>query len=429
MKSRAFWLLFSSQTVTVVGDLFGLLALDWLVFQLTQSELAMGTLLFASMLSETIARLLGAPLTDRLHRFRLMALLDFFRFGLFLLPVVLGLFGVLELWHLYVVAVFTGACAGVFNPLSMAALPSLIKGEQLVRGYSLLDSSRLAAAVVTPALAGLSIDLLGPMTGIGINAASFLVSACLLFPLLRHPQGRGEGSGSTTDFNAANTSNASNAWRTYIREAADGFRFFRKAPALLIIMSLVAVKNMGSVAVGGMLIPFSDKILHIDAAQFGLFGSTAGLAMLGGALLVAWLGDIRRRRLVMLGAILVQGIGMIALSQTTTYLTALIVYGIISFSGPFFGTYSSSIYGQMVPEHLRGRVMSTRLLVGGALQPVGAIGGGALAQTAGLPFLFLLSGILPALAALVGFLLPRLKDIDGPLTVIRLDDRKSTASG
>ncbi|MOA48960.1 hypothetical protein D3C78_1717830 [compost metagenome] len=74
------------------------------------------------------------------------------------------------------------------------------------------------------------------------------------------------------------------------------------------------------------------------------------------------------------------------------------------------------MHGKLVPGHLQGRVNSIRFLIGGGLQPVGALAGGAIAQLYGVPVLILAAGLLPLISSVAAALfLPSLKSLDGNL--------------
>jgi len=80
-----------------------------------------------------------------------------------------------------------------------------------------------------------------------------------------------------------------------------------------------------------------------------------------------------------------------------------------------------------VPSNLQGRVNSIRFLIGGGLQPFGAFAGGAIAEHYGVPVLFAIAGLLPMLCASAAFLLPRLKILDGDLSVLEATHRQAAA--
>ncbi|MBP0724396.1 MFS transporter [Bacillus sp. RG28] len=401
--NKPFWFLFSAQTISSFGDYFGILALQWIIYKETGSLLAMGSLMLTFGIPEIIVRLLGAPIIDRCNKPRLMVLLDFFRFLAFFAPAILGIFGWVAIWPIYVSAFFIGTCTALYNPASMSILPSIIKGEKLVRSNSLLDTSMYASVIISPGLAGAFIKYVGAYQSLLVDAISYLLAAILVKNLSSYIEIKKK------EKNIVGI-------KGYLTEMVEGIKFFKYAPALLIVMLVVAVKNMSSMAFSTMVLPFGLKILHLDTFQVGLLSSATAVGLLVGSLIVAAIGDMNNRRMPMVGSCFFQGILYMTLGFTKIYWVAMIVFFLLGICGPFFGSYSSSIYGRLVPEELRGRVMSARLLVGGMLQPVGSYLGGAVSSLYGIPFLFIGAGIVPAVTAFVAYYIPKLKDIDGELT-------------
>ena len=75
-----YWLFLAGRAVSTLGDGFGTIAMGWLVYELTGSKLAMGSLYLVGMVPEITLRFVGAPIIDRVNRTRLMAILDLVQF-------------------------------------------------------------------------------------------------------------------------------------------------------------------------------------------------------------------------------------------------------------------------------------------------------------------------------------------------------------
>lgn len=142
MIKRSYYGLLSTITLSAFGDAFGLLAMEWLVYELTGSKLAMGALALSSGIPELLLRLLGSPLSDRLHRIRFMACLAAIRLLAIALPLGMGLAGQLQLWHLFVAAGLSGSCAALFMPTAMAVIPGVADSRKLVRALLSLMAAK-----------------------------------------------------------------------------------------------------------------------------------------------------------------------------------------------------------------------------------------------------------------------------------------------
>lgn len=437
MKNRGFWYLFGAQAISSFGDYFGFIALEWMFYGLTGSKTAMGMLAFAFGLSEMVSRFALSPLIDRMDRIRLMAALDLIRFAGYGLFALLGAAGYEQEWHYYLLAVVIGGCNGLFAPASMAVVPSLIGKDQLVRGFSLMDASVTVSVLAGPSLAAFVVSWAGPLWSVGIDSTSFFLSGILVFMLARHVRltasaKNAEISEQTPAMSSTSSlskpaldseSGAERGLQRYVHEMLDGLRFFKYAPALLFIQSLTAVRNMCSIAAMSLIIPYGVEHLHLDVQGIGFLTTAGSVGGVVGTLFVAWLGDVRMRRIPMLASIALSGFAMLGLGLVQQYWAALALLFCFGLTGPLYGTFSSTLYAQLVPEPMRGRVQSARMLVGGSLQPIGSSMGGWFSQTFGIASLFMAAGIIPIAGAAVGSLMRSLKGINGDLQEIAIPQR------
>ncbi|MBA9084552.1 MFS family permease [Fontibacillus solani] len=402
MKKRSYYGLLVTIALSGFGDAFGLLAMEWLVYELTGSKLAMGALALCSGVPELVLRLLGSPLADRLPRERLMAGLACMRLIAIVLPLAAGLSGQLQLWHLFLAAGLSGSCAALFMPTAMAFIPSIADSKKLVRAFAIIDGCRNAVALIGPAIAGAITAASGALPALGINAACYIVS---IFTLLYLPKTHGQVKKSA-DFSSS----------AYVRDIFEAFSFYRQFPAMLTIMCMVSISNMSSIAIWTMMVPFVREVLHLNAAALGTLTTASALGTLTGLAIISLLGEIKRRRIVMLCSLAAMGFFNAILGLVHSFPVALAVLFAAGAAGPFFGSLSSSLHGKLVPGHLQGRVNSIRFLIGGGLQPVGALAGGAIAQLYGVPVLILAAGLLPLISSVAAALfLPSLKSLDGNL--------------
>lgn len=409
MFKRGYYGLLTTVSLSSLGDTFGLLAMEWLVYDLTGSKLAMGALALSSGIPELVLRLLGSPLSDRLPRGRFMAVLASLRLLALLLPLTMGLAGALQLWHLFFAAGLSGTCAALFMPTAMAVVPDVAEYRKLTRAFAVIDSSKNAAALLGPALAGALTAAFGALPALAINAVCYIAAIVTLLwlPKLYSPTNRENG------FSLSR----------YVRDIAESFSFYRQYPAMLTIMCTVAVSNMCYFAVWTMMVPYVRDVLNLNAAAMGTLTTVFALGTLAGLAVISLLGEIQKRQQVMTSSLMLVGLCYVFISLGPSYPFVLGALFISGAAGPFFGSLSSSLHGRLVPAHLQGRVNSVRFLIGGSLQPVGTLGGALVAQKYGLNTLFFTAGLLAFLCSGSALLLPVLKGING-----KLDDLHVQAS-
>ncbi|OKP86537.1 hypothetical protein A3844_13445 [Paenibacillus helianthi] len=418
MLKRSYYGLLSTISLSAFGDAFGLLAMEWLVYDLTGSKLAMGALALSSGIPELLLRLLGSPLADRLHRVRFMACLAAIRLLAIALPLGMGLAGQLQLWHLFAAAGLSGACAALFMPTAMAVIPGVADSRKLVRAFAVIEGCKGAAALLGPALAGALTAASGALPALGINMLCYIaaIATLLCLPKLPKPAKPDAASGGFS-------------LSLYLREMAEGFTFYKQFPAMFTIMLMASVSNLSSIAVWTMMVPYVREVLHRDAAAMGTLTTASALGMLVGLGVISLLGEITQRRLVMLGSLGTIGIITSIWGLIPSFPFALAAVFVSGLLAPFFSSLSSSLHGRLVPGNLQGRVNSIRFLIGGSLTPFGAFAGGAIAEAYGVPALFIAAGLLPALCAGAALLLPGLRMLDGDLSALEARQRQGRRGG
>jgi MFS family permease len=287
--NRNFWILTVGETLSILGSNFGQMAQAVLVYNLTGSKLAMGTILLLSMGVETLVRLLGAPLIDRFNRIGLMRVLMLVMTLTYAAPPVLAYIGLLQVAHLYLFAVATGLTSALYAPAYFALVPSIVKGEALVRANSVSQSLTSIAGLVGPAVAGLLIAALGPVPALTIDAISYGVATFSLF-LLPAVIGRGEKRPATVS-------------EGYLEQLASGIRFYGSAPVLILALAGAALMNFSLSAGSAMLVPFVRERLGMDVAAVGALSSALSGGMLLGGVVIGWIGQVKNRILAMLEAV------------------------------------------------------------------------------------------------------------------------------
>ncbi|SEM69547.1 MFS transporter [Lihuaxuella thermophila] len=416
VKNRPFWLLLSAETISALGDMIGLFSIEWLLYQMTGSKWLMGSVLVAFSLPEVIIRLIAAPLIDRVDRVRLMSALNALRFFTLLALALFAFTRTIEVWHIFVAAVVLGSCSALFIPAGMALVPNLLGKQHFVRGYSLMDGFTNTARLLGPVIGSTLVSVSDPSAGIGVNAVTYALSAALLFLLPKQ----------TTSHSEREQLSAC-SWKQLARDWAAGFLFFRQVPALFVIMILLAVSNLCFSSWNMLIIPLGQEVLNIRAVQIGLLMPAFSLGIITGTLITSWLGEVRRRRVLMLGSFIAMGIFIVLMSMSREFILTLCLFFLLGLTIPFFNSYSSALYGQLVPDNYRGRVMSVRLLLGQGMIPLGGFLGGVVSESFGLPLLLLLSGIIQILCGLIGLFMPLLRGIDGDLTPLAEQIQKKLA--
>jgi MFS family permease len=181
LRVRDFRLLFSGESVSVLGDHFHFVALAWLTLQLTGSGLALGSVLMVAAIPRAAFLLLGGALSDRWSPRSLVLYSNAFRAVLVGIIAMLVLTGHAALWQLYLLAGAFGVVDALFYPAINAILPMLVDEPTLPPANALMQGSQQLAGMLGPALAGFVVAVVQTGPAFVFDAISFAVATVAIF--------------------------------------------------------------------------------------------------------------------------------------------------------------------------------------------------------------------------------------------------------
>src|ERR1043165_3876742 len=186
LAQRDFRLLWVGQTISLLGDQFYLVALPWLILQLTGSGLKLGAVLLAATIPRVAFQLVGGAFSDRISPHKLMLASNVLRGVICAVLTTLAILGVLQLWHLFVLAAAFGTMDAFFYPALRTFIPNIVETEQLAQANALLQGANTLIKFVGPSLAGLFIASAGIGLAFGFDTVSFFIAAmCLVLMKLK----------------------------------------------------------------------------------------------------------------------------------------------------------------------------------------------------------------------------------------------------
>jgi MFS family permease len=139
LRHRDFRMLWIGQSVSLVGDGIYLVAIAWLVYDLSNQPGALALVGVAWTLPQVAALLFSGVLSDRFERRRLLVVADLIRFTAIGTIGVLALSGVIELWHVIVLVVIQGLGQALFLPAFSAIVPDVVPREELLQASALRE--------------------------------------------------------------------------------------------------------------------------------------------------------------------------------------------------------------------------------------------------------------------------------------------------
>jgi MFS family permease len=345
----------------VAGDSFADIAVPLLVLRATGSVAQMGLLTGAAGVAAVAAGLAAGVVADRLDRRALLIGCDLARMVLYgLVPVAWALRP--EVWLLYAVLPAGAAIGMVFQVTYVTAVRNLVDGDRITEANGRLFASASAVSVAGPLLAGLISGTLGPTAAIGIDAASFGVSAAGAWLIRLRGPARPTGSRAAAEPRSRP-----------LTEFLAGARFLWRHPVLRSLTMLLSGYIFLTYGLTNVLIYYLRHDLHQSYAAVGVVLSIGAAGTVGGALLAA---PIRRKAgfgaawivPVALGGAAVAGLGA---SRSLPVIAALAAVYLAGES--VGGICSMSLRQEVTPDHLLGRVTSAFWVTHFSLGPVGAV--------------------------------------------------------
>lgn len=388
LKNRKFLFLWLAQAASGLGSTFAAFSISWLVYKMTGSKMAMGSIWLTFMLPNIIIQMFAGPYLDRWDRKKVMMFSEWFRAAGFLILFLLLSTKMIESWHLYVVSIVVGIAQPIFYPASMAYVADILPKDKLLKGNSLLEGTGQVMMLLGPTLGGLLISTFGIEVVLLILIISLGVSGILL---MMNPGSKKK------------QMDQKDSWFVQFRE---GLQFYRVYPVLFWVGMMMLMINFSSGAAQPMFLPYITDSLGGSAFQYGLFTSAYSFGMVAGTLLTGILKEPENRKRVMLGSLFTEGILFLGLAWTHFYSLALVISFGQGLFAIIFNINNTTLYQQRVPEHLRGRVFSVRILLAQAGIPFGAALGGVFAEMYSIPALFTVLGCLIAITTLICWINP-----------------------
>ncbi len=393
LRVRNYRLFASGQLVSLTGTWMQRVAQDWLVLRLSDnSGVALGITTALQFLPMLLFGLYGGVLADRYPKRQLLITAQVAMGALALVLGLLDIVGIVELWHVYVLAFGLGLATVVDNPARQAFAVELVGKDDLPNAVSLNAATFNSGRVLGPAAAGLLINAIGTGPVFLVNAASFVA---VLVGLLRIR---------TSELHTAEPVPRQPG------QLRAGLNYVRRRPELLYPIVLVAIIGTFGLNFQITTALVAKLVFHRGAASYGLLGTAFAFGSLIGALLAARRTRLRLR--LLFGAALAFGLLEIAVGLMPTYNSFLLLLIPTGVAVLTFTTAANATVQLASSAAMRGRVMALYVLVFLGGTPVGAPVIGWLAEAYGPRWSLIGGGVISALATLlVGWALLRARHL------------------
>ncbi len=363
----------------------------WLVYSMTKSALLLGTVGFASQIPVFLFAPFGGITADRVNRQRLVIATQTCSMILAGILAWLTLSGRVHVWHIFLLAGLLGVVNAFDIPGRQAFLIDMVGKEDLMNAIALNSSMFNGARVVGPAIAGILVARIGEGWCFAANSLSYI--AVLIGLLL---------------MNVRSVPRISN--RSPIEDIIEGFRWVNRTKIIRSLLFLIGLVSLVGMPYTVLMPVFADKILHGGARGLGILMGATGVGALFGALTLAAKTGIKGLGRWVTITCATLGISLFLFSFSTSFWLSAAFLLPCGYSMMLQMACSNTLIQTIVPDHLRGRVMSLYSMMFMGMAPFGAFFGGALANRIGAPMTVAVGGIACVLGAIwFGRALPALR--------------------
>jgi MFS family permease len=376
LRHRDFRLLWIGQLISVTGSQMQLVAINWHVYLLTKSPLALGGVGLVRVLPIVLCSLVGGVVADAVDRKRLMLATQGSMLISAALLAVMTATGLHSIWPIYALTALSSAALAFDNPARQAMLPTLVPAEDFPNAVSLGIVVFNSAMIVGPALAGLLLSIRGPALIYGVNAASFI--AVIIALLLMSARGRAEAEKQVPQIN--------------LGALREGLRFVWRSPIIVQTMTLDFVATFFASATA--LLPiFAAEILKVGARGLGLLAAAPGTGSIISGLMMARFGVTRKQGKVVLVSVGVYGAATVVFGLSRWFWLSLLMLGITGAADTVSTVLRQTIRQLVTPNHLRGRMTSVNMIFFMGGPQLGEMEAGAVAALIGASLSVMIGGV------------------------------------
>ena len=388
----AFWRLWTSVTLSNLGDGIRLAAFPLLAVTLTQDPRLVAGVAVVQYLPWLLLGLPAGAVADRMDRRRLMSVVSVGRTIALTLLIIALATETAALPMLYVTAFLIGVGETAYDTAAQAAVPQLVPAPSLVRANGRLVSSLVVADEFVGPLVGAALFTVSVLLPFGVHASLVAVAAILILTLPRL------------------VPDAALASETAVPSAWGSVRWLWGQPALRGMLLLAVALVAADSAWFGLLVLYTTQVLQLPAATYGVLVAAGAAGGLLGALMTdratQWLGRGR----VFVGSVVLAAVTQIVLGLTASAALTVVLLALSSAAFAAYNVVSTSVRQQLVPSSLLGRVTGAYRTCTMSAAAIGAAGGGLLAAALDITAPFLVGGVL--LLAVLAFSRPLLGDLD-----------------
>ncbi len=377
LRHRDFRLLWLGQIISVTGSQMQMVAINWHIYLLTHSALALGMVGFFRAGPIILCSLLGGVVADVIDRRRLMMVTQSVMLTCSAILALITFGGLQRVWPIFLLTSIASAAWAFDTPARQSLMPALVPAKDFPNAVSLSMLMFQIGMIVGPTLAGFLLASRGPGLVYAMNAASFVavIGGLALMRLRGRP---GEDQSAPT--------------RITIDAFREGLRFVWHTPIIVQTMTLDFVATFFASA--NQLLPiFATDILKVGAHGFGFLGAAQASGSVITGLAMARFGTVKNQGKVVIGSVAIFGAATVAFGVSRVFWFSLLMLAVAGAADTVSTILRQTIRQLATPNNLRGRMTSINMVFFMGGPQLGEVEAGALASLIGAPLSVVIGGV------------------------------------
>jgi MFS family permease len=371
LRSRNYVLYLVGHFTSQTGAWVEQTAVSWILYELTGSALLLGLAGLARAAPTIALALIGGAVADRLPRRAMLYCTESLMFANSLAIGILAWSGRLEYWHLYVLSFVNGTLGSFSVPARQALFAGLVPRSAMQSAVTFNAVAVRCGVLLGPSIGGAAIAYGSYALPFWINAVSFLGMLAALAAMRLAPMATHESAPATL-------------WQGM----QDGLRFVWEQAPLRVALALEVVSGLFGHNITLITIIAKD-VIGTDAQGLGWLMSALGAGGMAAMIFMVFAQLTRHMRVILYAGAL-YSVLLAAFALSAWLALSVVLLFLLGTCDGIWGVNRNTLAQTLVPDILRGRVMSVVVLTTRGSAPLGRLQAGFIADLAGAPVATLL---------------------------------------
>jgi MFS family permease len=371
LRSRNYVLYLVGHFTSQTGAWVEQTAVSWILYELTGSALLLGLAGLARAAPTIALALIGGAVADRLPRRAMLYCTESLMFANSLAIGILAWSGRLEYWHLYVLSFVNGTLGSFSVPARQALFAGLVPRSAMQSAVTFNAVAVRCGVLLGPSIGGAAIAYGSYALPFWINAVSFLGMLAALAAMRLAPMATHESAPATL-------------WQGM----QEGLRFVWEQAPLRVALALEVVSGLFGHNITLITIIAKD-VIGTDAQGLGWLMSALGAGGMAAMIFMVFAQLTRHMRVILYAGAL-YSVLLAAFALSAWLALSVVLLFLLGTCDGIWGVNRNTLAQTLVPDILRGRVMSVVVLTTRGSAPLGRLQAGFIADLAGAPVATLL---------------------------------------